>query len=89
MAVEEAMSNPLAGVPAAGPLGDPRWPASEGWQKMQQTINPGGREGPITVHYNYNSITGAVDDFKIVERLPYNPGIEPDATYEIYFLPGG
>jgi hypothetical protein len=33
---------------------------------MRQIIRSGGREGPISVHYRLNKITGAVDDFKIV-----------------------
>jgi RHS repeat-associated protein len=77
MAVETAMQNPSAGVRAAGPLGDSRWHASEGWVKMQQTVNPGGRGGPISVHYNYNTTTGAVDDFKIVARRPHVPPPDP------------
>jgi hypothetical protein len=64
-------------VQAAGPLGDSRWPASDGWMKYQQTLQPGGRGGPVSVHYNYNTATGAVDDFKIVERSPYVPPQDP------------
>ena len=77
LAVEQSMQDPAEGKPAAGPLGDPRWPASDGWQKQQQTIDPGGREGPVTVHYNYNPSTGEVDDFKIVQRKPYVPPQDP------------
>jgi len=33
---------------------------------MQQLIQSGGREGPINVHYLYNTKTGLVDDAKIV-----------------------
>jgi RHS repeat-associated protein len=77
LAVDEAMKNPAAGVEAAGPLGDPRWPAGQGWVKYQQTVDPGGRGGPISVHYNYNKRTGAVDDFKVVERRPYVPAEDP------------
>jgi hypothetical protein len=65
LAIEQAMSNPTAGKVLAVPMTDPRWPASEGWVKMQQMIYPGG--DPINVHYVYNKITGAMDDFKISE----------------------
>jgi filamentous hemagglutinin len=37
---------------------DPRWPAQDGWVKMQQNING------IVIHYVYNTITGQSDDFK-------------------------
>jgi hypothetical protein len=64
-------------------MGDPRWPASEGWVKYQQTIEPGGREGDISVHYNYNTKTGEVDDFKVVERKPYVPRPDPKVPTSI------
>ncbi len=64
LAIDEAMQNPKAGVDAAGPMGDSRWPASEGWVKKQQTIYPGGGEGPVSVHYNYNTKTGASRRFQ-------------------------
>jgi len=63
LAIEQAMSNPTAGKVLAVPMTDPRWPASEGWVKMQQMIYPSG--APINVHYVYNKITGEMDDFKI------------------------
>jgi len=66
LAVEQAMSMPKAGIRLPARMTDPRWRASDGWVKMQQVINSGGREGPINVHYLRNTVTGAVDDFKIV-----------------------
>ena len=63
-AVEQAMSNPGAGTQLPLKMTDPRWPASDGWVKMQQVIQSGGREGPINVHYLMNKATGAIDDFK-------------------------
>jgi len=80
LAVDEAMQNPAAGHQAAGPLGDARWPAADGWVKYQQTVMPGGRGGPVSVHYNFNTVTGAVDDFKIVERRPYVPPPDPNMS---------
>jgi RHS repeat-associated protein len=75
LAVEQAMQNPAAGRPASGkPLGDPRWPAADGWVKLQQTVDPGGLEEPISVHYNFNTVTGEVDDFKIIFRNQVGPG---------------
>ena len=64
LAVEQAMSNPAAGKQVPIQKSDPRWPASEGWLKMQQRLTPGG--DPVNVHYVYNPKTRAIDDFKIV-----------------------
>jgi len=67
LAVEQAMANPTAGRELRNVvMSDPRWLASEGWVKMQQIVQSGGREGPINVHYLLNRTTGAIDDFKIV-----------------------
>src|ERR1700687_1825204 len=58
LAMEEAMSNPAAGTPVRmpHPMRDPRWPASNGWIKMEQRGNQ--------IHYVWNTITGQADDFK-------------------------
>jgi RHS repeat-associated protein len=77
LAVDEAMQRPAAGESASGALGDTRWPAGEGWVKLQRTVDAGGREGPMSIHYNYNTQTGEVDDFKLVERKPYVPPPDP------------
>ncbi|GAB6166135.1 hypothetical protein JCM19992_21350 [Thermostilla marina] len=67
LAIEQALANPKAGkIIGSIEMTDPRWPASEGWVKMTQFIKPGGE--PIEVHYLYNTITGAVDDAKIIIR---------------------
>jgi hypothetical protein len=42
---------------------DPRWPAVDGWVKMQQIVEPGGQ--PVNVHYLYNTLNGRVSDLKI------------------------
>lgn len=64
MAMHEVQSNPLQGakeVPVT--MGDERWPTSKGWVKMQREITTSdGRK--ITIHFNYNKVTGAFDDFK-------------------------
>jgi hypothetical protein len=69
LAVEQAMAEPTAGneLERIG-MNDPRWPASDGWVKMEQEIQTGGREGSVTVHYVRNKDTGEIDDFKIVLR---------------------
>jgi hypothetical protein len=66
LAVKQAVSNPTAGIPMNNiKMNDPRWPAAQGWIKMRQSIDPGGRQGPINVHYLYNTITKMVADPKI------------------------
>jgi hypothetical protein len=67
LAIEQVIANPTAGQQIRGiTMTDPRWPAADDWVKMQQIIQSGGREGPINVHYVYNTIAGAIDDLKIV-----------------------
>ena len=66
MAIQEVLAKPEAGRPLAIALADPRWPSSGGWVKMQSYVEPGGREGRIIVHYVRNTITGEIDDLKIV-----------------------
>ncbi len=64
LAIEQAMGSAAAGRKLPFPMTDPRWPASEGWVKMQQVIKPVGE--PINVHYLFNEVSGAIDDFKII-----------------------
>jgi RHS repeat-associated protein len=64
LAMEQAMSNPSAGVPLRVTMTDPRWPAAAGWVKMSQNING------IEIHYVRNLVSGAVDDFKYVDGTP-------------------
>ncbi len=48
-------------------MSDPRWLAEEGWVKMQHNVKG------IVIHYVYNPLSGAVDDFKFkaVKRARY------------------
>ncbi|MBF0788318.1 hypothetical protein IR123_10595 [Streptococcus sp. 19428wC2_LYSM12] len=64
LAMQEVMSNPLAGafeIPIT--MTDPRWMGTEGWVKMQRivTLSDGTK---VNIHYVYNKLTGAFDDFK-------------------------
>ncbi|HEM5121028.1 TPA: hypothetical protein U1255_000928 [Streptococcus suis] len=64
LAMKEVMSNPLANafeVPIT--MTDTRWLGTEGWVKMQRvvTLSDGTK---INIHYVYNKMTGAFDDFK-------------------------
>ncbi len=54
LAVEEVVSRPSAGQRLPIRMNDPRWMAADGWAKMQQIVQSGGREGNINVHYVYN-----------------------------------
>ncbi len=64
MAMHQVKSNPLNGAVDMSQLDKPiimsdsRWPASEGWVKMSNNVNG------IEIHFVYNKITGAFDDFK-------------------------
>lgn len=58
LAMEEVRTAPGGTALTKLTLTDTRWPASEGWVKMQQTVNG------VNIHYVRNVITGAVDDFK-------------------------
>ena len=66
LAVEHVLSSPTSGSQLPLRMTDPRWPAGDGWVKMQQVVQSGGREGPVNVHYVYNTVTGAIDDLKVV-----------------------
>ena len=65
MAMHQVMSNPLEGAVDMSQLknhpvimSDSRWLASEGWVKMSNNVNG------VEIHFVYNKITGAFDDFK-------------------------
>lgn len=55
-------NNPLGSQIKWITLTDARWPYADGWVKMQQM------EGGVEIHYVYNNVTGALDDFKFVQR---------------------
>lgn len=64
LAMHQVQSNPLEGakkIPLE--MTDSRWPSSEGWVKMQSIVqNADGTK--TSVHFVYNELTGAFDDFK-------------------------
>ena len=66
LAIDQVISHSTAGRVLGITMTDPRWPASDRWVKMSQRVYSGGREGPIEVHYVRNTITGALDDLKII-----------------------
>lgn len=64
MAMHQVQSDPLNGafkVPLK--MNDSRWPESSGWSKMQNVVTTSDGS-KIIIHFNYNEITGAFDDFK-------------------------
>jgi RHS repeat-associated protein len=61
LAQQQALADPTAGFRLQLTMTDPRWPEA-GWVKMQQIING------VNVHYLYNTVTGKVDDPKIIGR---------------------
>ena len=62
LALEQVKSNPQ-GTQLPITMTDPRWPASEGWVKMQQIVSTS--KGNINVHYLYNQTLNVFDDFKL------------------------
>ena len=59
LAMEQVKSDPLPGAKILKTqLGDPRWPASEGWVKMAQNVND------VEIHFVYNQNIKIFDDFK-------------------------
>ena len=59
LGMEEVISNPENGMELEGKNTDKRWPADKGWEKWVQNVNG------IEIHYEYNPLTGEVDDVKI------------------------
>ncbi len=62
LALEQVKSNPQ-GSPIPITMADSRWPASEGWVKMQQIVPTS--QGNINIHYLYNESLKIYDDFKL------------------------
>ncbi|MGL5830055.1 MAG: hypothetical protein ACRC0L_10865, partial [Angustibacter sp.] len=60
LAMTEVRANPDGRVLDNITMRDPRWPATEGWEKVEHIVKG------ITIHYVRNEKTGAVDDFKFV-----------------------
>lgn len=67
--MEQVKSNPIIGEDLSKEdlfMKDLRWPASEGWVKMQQEVIT--YDGKIVIHYVRNTSTGWVDDFKFYDK---------------------
>jgi hypothetical protein len=71
LAIESAEADPKAGTELQITMTDPRWPASQGWVKMEQIFPTS--TGRIIVHYVYNQNTGQSADFKIINRGQTRP----------------
>ncbi|WBU48820.1 hemagglutinin repeat-containing protein [Kosakonia pseudosacchari] len=68
---KQVESNPLGGTELKGMNKDPRFPGAAGFQKMEATHKlPDGSS--ISIHYQYNSVTGKAYDMKITTPQP-NP----------------
>lgn len=80
---EQALWNQVLENPSAGTdlmlSGDKAFPRSDGWKKMQATHKlPSGES--ITIHYQYNSVTGKAYDMKIDTPRPLSPVLQPGRT---------
>jgi Pretoxin HINT domain len=63
--LQEVRDNPGVGQRLGKvPQTDPRWPAEQGWEKMEQRIDD------VDIHYQYQRTTGAVDDLKVKDLVP-------------------
>ncbi|WP_303740892.1 hemagglutinin repeat-containing protein [Kosakonia pseudosacchari] len=68
---KQVESNPLGGTELKGMNKDPRFPGAAGFQKMEATHKlPDGSS--MSIHYQYNSVTGKAYDMKITTPQP-NP----------------
>lgn len=63
LALEQVKSNPQGTQITRITMSDPRWPASEGWIKMQEIVPTS--QGDINIHYVYNQVLNIFDDFKL------------------------
>lgn len=70
----QVKENPAVGEKLLGMNNDPRFPATAGFQKMQ-VVQKNAKGESITIHYQYNSITGKAYDMKIdtPQRMTTNP----------------
>ena len=64
LAMEQVKSDPLKWGKQLTKvvMSDKRWPAAQGWVKMQAVIETS--KGNVVIHFVYNTILGYVDDFK-------------------------
>ncbi|MEK6636849.1 MAG: hypothetical protein AABY88_02075 [Pseudomonadota bacterium] len=77
---EQVLFNQVIDNPAAGRKldlsGDPRFKASDGFQKLEAIQKlPDGTN--ITIHYQYNSVTGKAYDIKFVTPQRVPPPLQP------------
>lgn len=82
---EQTLWNRVIDNPSAGRdtklAGDKDFPRSEGWRKMEVSHRlPSGEN--ITVHYQYNSVTGKAYDMKITTPQQLPPALQPGRTIE-------
>ncbi|MCG8542535.1 MAG: hypothetical protein MJA82_21770, partial [Clostridia bacterium] len=70
LAMKEVLSDSLDGAEYLRKfkMGDTRWSAKDGWQKMQRIIETSDST-KINIHFNYNKVTGAFDDFKFKQTI--------------------
>lgn len=63
LAMEQVMSNPAGKtIVPSEKMNDPRWPGKDGWVKQAENVDG------IEIHYNRNTKTGEVDDFKFKDN---------------------
>ena len=66
LAMKQVMSDPLKGAKQLELImKDSRWAATEGWVKMEYVVRL-SNDQKVVIHYVYNTVTKAFDDFKFV-----------------------
>ena len=71
MSMHQVQSNPLDNATELPfKLKDERWLASDGWVKMQSIVE-NSDETKSTIHFVYNKIAGAFDDFKFKSQTSH------------------
>ena len=68
MAMRQVRSNPLEGATELPfTMKDTRWSAKDGWVKMENNVYY-SNGSHTSIHFVYNKITGAFDDFKFKDK---------------------
>ena len=73
---EQVRQNPGIGEVNGEPMRDGRWPAENGWVKMEVRADTASGQ-TVKIHYVYNQVTGAFDDVKAKPFTTKQPTLEP------------
>jgi len=75
----QVVKNPKSGKNLDDANNDPRFPISNGWQKLKANHTlPDGKK--VEIHYQYNSKTDKAYDIKITSEQQVPPQLQPGPT---------